>query len=95
MDVVSLDDDVIHASGAPELDAACPLLLVLPFFLVYRAPVDLVISNTKTGGGVVGDIGGFAASVFMRGIPVIQVPTSLLGMVDSSIGGKTGMKEEH
>lgn len=43
------------------------------------------------GGGVVGDITGFAASIFMRGIKTIQCPTTLLGMVDASIGGKTGM----
>jgi len=43
------------------------------------------------GGGVTGDISGFLASVYLRGIPFIQVPTSLLAMVDSSIGGKTGV----
>jgi len=43
------------------------------------------------GGGITGDIAGFVASVFMRGIPFVQVPTSLLAMVDSSIGGKTGV----
>ncbi len=43
------------------------------------------------GGGIVGDVTGFAAASFMRGVPFIQVPTSLLAMVDSSVGGKTGV----
>lgn len=43
------------------------------------------------GGGVVGDIAGFCASIFMRGIGFIQVPTTLLAQVDSSVGGKTGV----
>lgn len=43
------------------------------------------------GGGVVGDIGGFSASTYFRGINYIQVPTTLLAMIDSSVGGKTGI----
>jgi 3-dehydroquinate synthase len=43
------------------------------------------------GGGAVGDLAGFAASIYMRGVAVVQVPTTLLGMVDSGIGGKTAV----
>jgi 3-dehydroquinate synthase len=49
---------------------------------------DIVLA---LGGGVVGDAAGFAASVYMRGVGVVQVPTTLLSMIDSSTGGKTGV----
>jgi 3-dehydroquinate synthase len=47
------------------------------------------------GGGVIGDMSGFLASMFQRGIPFIQVPTTLLSMVDSSVGGKTGINNQY
>ena len=43
------------------------------------------------GGGMVTDLGGFAASTFKRGIPYINIPTTLLAMVDAAVGGKTGI----
>src|SRR3989442_4695362 len=43
------------------------------------------------GGGFVGDVAGFVAAPYLRGVPYVQVPTSLLAMIDSSIGGKTGV----
>jgi len=53
---------------------------------------DLVIA---LGGGVIGDLAGFAASIVRRGIDFVQVPTSLLAQVDSSVGGKTGINSPH
>lgn len=46
------------------------------------------------GGGVVGDLAGFTGSTFMRGLRIVQVPTTLLSMVDSSVGGKTAINLE-
>jgi 3-dehydroquinate synthase len=47
------------------------------------------------GGGVIGDMSGFTASIFLRGIDFIQIPTTLLSMVDSSVGGKTGVNNKY
>ncbi len=82
-----------------------PLRLVLPdgeeykdFFWVYKVLGDLLGAGldrqsvlVALGGGVIGDLTAFSASVFMRGIRCVQVPTTLLAQVDSSVGGKTGV----
>ncbi len=47
------------------------------------------------GGGVCGDLAGFVAATYLRGVPVVQVPTSLVAMIDASIGGKTGVDTRH
>lgn len=62
---------------------------VLDFLAVNKVPRQGVL--WVLGGGVCGDLGGFAAASYLRGIECIQVPTTLLAMVDSSVGGKTGV----
>jgi len=65
--------------------------LNLVFDALLSAQCDRHTTIVALGGGVVGDIAGFAAAVYQRGIPFIQVPTTLLAQVDSSVGGKTAV----
>jgi 3-dehydroquinate synthase len=85
------DVDVIDIA-LPDGEAAKTLesvQRVLDKLVAARAPRDAAI--VALGGGVVGDIAGFAAACYMRGIAFVQVPTTLLAQVDSSVGGKTGV----
>jgi len=65
------------------VDGICDALLAA------RCGRDTLI--VALGGGVVGDLAGFAAAIYQRGVPFVQIPTSLLAQVDSSVGGKTGI----
>ena len=65
--------------------------LNIVFDRLLRAGCDRKTVLFALGGGVVGDITGFAAACYMRGVPFVQVPTTLLAQVDSSVGGKTGI----
>lgn len=58
---------------------------------LLRVPCDRTVTLVALGGGVVGDITGFVAGCYQRGVPFIQVPTTLLAQVDSSVGGKTAV----
>ena len=58
---------------------------------LYKTGLERGDGIVSLGGGVVGDVAGFAAGVYLRGVSFIQVPTSLLAQVDSSVGGKTGV----
>jgi 3-dehydroquinate synthase len=65
---------------------------------IYDCLIDYGIDRgsfiVALGGGIVGDVAGFAAASYLRGIPFVQVPTTLLAQVDSSVGGKTGVNHE-
>ncbi|MDR0879710.1 MAG: 3-dehydroquinate synthase [Clostridioides sp.] len=65
---------------------------------IYNRLIDFELTRTDIlialGGGVIGDICGFVASSFMRGVPYVHVPTTLLAQVDSSVGGKVGVNLE-
>ncbi|TFK37120.1 Shikimate dehydrogenase [Crucibulum laeve] len=63
------------------------------FLLLNRCTRDTVI--LALGGGVIGDLVGFVAATFMRGVRFVQIPTTLLAMVDSSVGGKTAIDTPH
>lgn len=75
-----------HGEGSKHLTTIADLASGLA-----RLGIDRKDALIALGGGVTGDITGFLAAIYMRGIPFVQVPTTLLAQVDSSVGGKTGV----
>ncbi len=87
--LAGVDYDVLHLPEGEECKRLAPLEALAEEMVQGGGDrSSLVIAF---GGGVVNDMGGFLAAIFMRGIPVLQVPTTLLAHVDASIGGKTGV----
>ncbi len=85
VDTVALPDGEAHKTVAT-------MQTILDRLVDMEANRDTTV--VALGGGVVGDIAGFAAACYMRGVAFVQVPTTLLAQVDSSVGGKTGVNHE-
>ena len=83
------DSKTLGLKGGEQTKSYESLQDVLSWLLKNK--VDRQSLLIAVGGGVIGDLGGFAASIVMRGIPYVHVPTTLLAQVDSSVGGKTGI----
>ena len=79
---------IILPNGEEEKTWSC---LMRIFDALLAAKCDRKTTLIALGGGVVGDMTGFAAATYMRGVPLVQMPTTLLSQVDSSVGGKTGI----
>jgi 3-dehydroquinate synthase len=81
--------DVIEIPDGEEYKTLAWMKRIYDRLLAYN--LDRTSSIIALGGGVIGDMTGFAAATFLRGIPLMHMPTTLLAQVDSSIGGKTGV----
>lgn len=84
-----IEASVLCLSGGETAKNHETLFRIYDFLLERRIRRDGVLA--VFGGGVLGDVGGFAAGTYQRGIRCVQIPTTLLAMVDSSVGGKTGV----
>jgi 3-dehydroquinate synthase len=79
---------VIHPAGEQSKNIDTVIAIVEAMEKAYLGRDTLVIA---LGGGTVGDMAGFAAAIFKRGVPVVQIPTTTLAQADSALGGKTGV----
>lgn len=87
---IAVEARAIHASEPGKSLETLGLILAD----MGRARLERTDPVVALGGGITGDVGGFAAAVYRRGVPVVQCPTTLLSMVDASVGGKTGVNLE-
>jgi 3-dehydroquinate synthase len=87
--LAGIDHEILCLPGGEEQKRLLPLEKLAEEMLELGGDrTSIVIAY---GGGIVNDMGGFLAAIFMRGIPVIQIPTTLLAQVDAAVGGKTGV----
>lgn len=107
--IVITDDNVAPLHAAPIAAALGADLLTFPageaskVRAKWAALTDELLERqfgrdtvvVAVGGGVCGDLAGFVAATYLRGVPVVQVPTSLVAMIDAAIGGKTGVDTRH
>jgi 3-dehydroquinate synthase len=84
-----VDHELLFLPGSEEQKRLAPLEVLADRMVELGGDRTSVV--VAFGGGVVTDMAGFLAAIFMRGIPLLQIPTTLLGQVDASIGGKTGV----
>ena len=91
----TLERDGWQVAGVLEVPAGEPSKSLETYAKTVRDLARLGLTRDATlfalGGGVVGDLGGFVAATYMRGVSLVMMPTSLLAMVDSSVGGKVGL----
>ena len=90
----ALKDGGLTASGfiiAPGEPSKCAAALAEGYDACFESELSRKSPIIALGGGVVGDLAGYLAATYMRGVPFIQVPTTLLAQVDSSVGGKTAI----
>ena len=97
--IISILEDVGTTVSVISIEDGEQYKTIPTLSFIYDELVNFNIDRSSgilaLGGGVVGDIAGFAAATFLRGIPYAQIPTTLLAQVDSSVGGKTAVNHSH
>ncbi len=92
-EAAKIDTQVLVLEPGEATKSWAALQEVVEWFLAEKVERDDLV--VALGGGVIGDLVGFAAAILRRGVEFVQIPTSLLAQVDSSVGGKTGINSPH